>query len=50
MFEGDYFLLKQTVDKEVGGVGNNDSGAEMEFDPTVMNLNLYMEIYRCLSL
>lgn len=50
VFEEDYFLLKQTVGEELGGVRDNESGGEAELDPAVVNSNLFMELYHCLSL
>lgn len=50
VFEEDYFLLKQAVGEELGGVRDNESGGEVELDPAVVNSNLFMEIYHCLSL
>lgn len=50
VFEEDYFLLKEAVGEELGGVRDNESGGEVELDPAVINLNLFMEIYHCLLL
>ena len=45
VFEEDYFLLKQAVGEELGGVRHDESGGEVELDPAVINLNMFMGIY-----
>lgn len=45
VFEEDYFLLKQAVGEEYGGVRHNESVGDAEFDPAVINSNMFMGIY-----
>lgn len=49
VFEGGLFLLKQAVGEELGGVRDNESGAEVELAEAMVNSDLFIEIYRCLS-
>lgn len=49
VFGKDYFLLKQAVGEELGGVRDNESGGEVGLDPSALNSDLFMEIYHCLS-
>lgn len=44
VFEEDYFLLKQAVGEELGGVRDNESGGEVELVAAVVNSNLFMEL------
>lgn len=43
VFEEDYSLLKQAVGEELGGVTDNESGAEVELAAAMVNSNLFME-------
>lgn len=45
VYEEDYFLLKQAVGEELGGVRHNESVGDAALDPAVINSNMFMGIY-----